>query len=81
MVLRATIFRGFYCLLYKIGARKPTICFLVSFAAQRLVRVSIRAYKHLEGVPGNVTCREITCAIQPINLIANFTKNFDKRSK
>ena len=56
MVLRAKNRRGIYCLLCKIGARKPTTCLLVSFAAQGLdvhgpLRVSVRAYKLLERRP------------------------------
>ena len=50
MVLRAKNRRGIYCLLCKIGAHRPTTCFLVSFAAQGPdvhgpLRVSVRAYK------------------------------------
>ena len=56
MVLRAKNRQGIYCLLCKIGARKPTTCLLVSFAAQGLdvhgpLRVSVRAYKLLERRP------------------------------
>ena len=59
---------------------------LVSFAAQGpdahdLLRVSGRAYKLLEMRPGKVTCREITGAIEPVSLIANFTKSLENGSK
>ena len=55
MVLRAKNFRLF-CLLCKIGARKPTTCHLLLFAAQGLgvhgpLRISVRAYKLLERRP------------------------------
>ena len=53
MVLRAKSYRGIYCLFCKIGARKPTTCLLVSFAAQGPdvhdpLRFSGWAYKLLE---------------------------------
>ena len=86
MDLKAKNRRGIYCLLCKIGAHKPTTCLLVSFTAQGLdvhgpLRVSVRAYKLLERRPGKVTCREVTCAIQPVCLITNFTKSFENGSK
>ena len=82
MVLRAKKCQGVYCSLCKIGARKSTLCLLISFAAQSpdvhdSVRILDRAHKILEKLPRNVTCREITGAIQPVHLIANFTKSFD----
>ena len=56
MVLRAKYCRGIFCLLCKVGARKPKTCLLVSFAAQSPdvhvpLRVSVRGYKLLEMRP------------------------------
>ena len=82
MVLRAKNCQGIYCSLFKIGARKSTICLLISFAAQSpdvhdSVRILGRAHKLLESLPRSVTCREVTGATQPVSLMANFTKRFD----
>ena len=86
IVLRAKNCRGIYCLLCWIGARNPTTCLLVSFAAlgrdvHGPLRISARITNFWKGLPGKVTCREVTGAIQSVSLIANFRKSFEKDSK